>query len=336
MTAAADGAATHRPQGPADDDLVLPFRAIASGVNGRLVRLGPLVDAILARHDYPEPVARLMGEALALASLLGTALKFGSRFTLQTQTDGPVGFLVVDFQAPGQLRGYASFDRAAVERLAQAIPAEDREQLDGALLGRGRLAMTIDPGPGLNQYQGLVAVEGGGLAAIADTYFRQSEQLPTFIRLAVSRILLPAAAGWRWRVGGLMVQHMPTIGGQDDRPEEAPPGEAGDDDVEPGMRGDRDENWSRTRLLAETVEDHELTDPMLSPQELLYRLFHEEGVRVFESRPLADHCPCTRDRIEVLLASFPAEQLSDMVNEDGRIEVTCQFCSRSYLFDPAP
>ncbi|HEX5930225.1 MAG TPA: Hsp33 family molecular chaperone HslO, partial [Methyloceanibacter sp.] len=189
-----------------EDDLILPFQAEHAEVVGRLVKLGPVVDTILSRHAYPEPVSQLLGEAVALTALLGAALKFEGKFILQASTDGAVDLLVADYQVPGALRGYARF---SAERLA-ALPA------GGRLLGSGHLAMTIDRGPDTERYQGVVPLEGESLAQAADTYFRQSEQLPTFIKLAVARHYR-AGHGERpltWRAGGLLVQKLTRQGGR--------------------------------------------------------------------------------------------------------------------------
>ena len=307
-----------------DDDLVLPFRTVKSDVVGRVIRLGPVVDAVLSRHAYPEPVSHALGEALALTGMLGSALKDGAKLILQTKTDGPLDFLVADFEQPGKLRGYANFDKG------NAALAEARDRSDqGALLGSGHVAMTIDPGGGRDSYQGIVALTKEPLVTAAHTYFRQSEQLPTFIRLAVARHYGPAAGGgaraWHWRAGGLMIQQLAREGGKRELE-----GEAHDLSLD----GDDDENWNRARHLAATVEDHELLDPMLSPERLLYRLFHEEGVRVVPAMQLSEACRCSRERIELYLARFGADELKDLREEDGSISVTCEFCSRKYAFAP--
>jgi molecular chaperone Hsp33 len=293
-----------------EDDLILPFQAEHAEVAGRLVKLGPVVDTILSRHDYPEPVSKLLGEAVALTALLGAALKFEGKFILQATTDGPVDLLVADYQVPGALRGYARF---SAERLA-ALPA------DAPLLGKGHLAMTIDRGPDTERYQGVVPLEGGSLADAADTYFRQSEQLPTFIRLAVARHYRARQEErpWTWRAGGLLVQKLTREGGRRRQRESAFAAE----------------DWTRAKALAETVEDHELLDPMLPPDRLLYRLFHEEKVRAYRAVPLTSYCSCSEARVEELLRRFSAEDLAEMV-VDGQVSVTCEFCNRSYRFDPA-
>ena len=311
-----------RTDSPADpslaDDIVLPFQADLADITGRLVRLGPAVDGILRGHNYPESVCKLLGEAVALTALLGASLKFDGKFTFQTKTDGPVNLLVVDYKSTGALRGYAGFDADAVADL------DKKEEFEpGDLLGEGHLAMTIDRGPGMDSYQGVVALEGGNLNEAADAYFRQSEQLPTFIRVAVARHYRAGAskegadqAQWRWRAGGLMVQHLTREGGND------APEKISDDD-----------GWNRARILAGTVQDQELVDPLLPPDRLVYRLFHEEQVRAFEMRPLMFQCGCSPDRVKSMLSSFSAGELRDMA-EDGRIRVTCQFCNARYDFDP--
>ena len=293
------------------DDLILPFQAEQADVSGRLVKLGPVVDTILSRHDYPEVVSQLLGEAVALTALLGAALKFEGKFILQASTDGPVDLLVADYQVPGGLRGYARF---SPEQVAALPP-------DGRLLGEGHLAMTIDRGLDTERYQGVVPLEGDSLTEAADTYFRQSEQLPTFIRLAVARHYRPGQQGgrpWTWRAGGLLVQKLTREGGRGPAREAA----------------FAEEDWTRARTLAETVEDHELLDPLLPPDRLLYRLFHEEQVRAFRAVPLESYCSCSRGRVEELLKRFSAEDLADMV-VDGEVWVTCEFCNSRYHFDPA-
>jgi molecular chaperone Hsp33 len=294
------------------DDLILPFQAEHARVTGRLVKLGPTVDTILSRHDYPEPVSNLLGEAVVLTVLLGAALKCEGKFILQASTDGPVDLLVADYQVPGQLRGYARF---SPERVAALGP-----EGEGRLLGQGHFAMTIDRGADTERYQGVVPLEGKSLSEAADTYFRQSEQLPTFIRLAVARHYRAGAAGatpWTWRAGGLLVQKLTGEGGHAGSP-----------------TASEDEDWTRARTLAETVEDHELLDPLLPPDRLLYRLFHEEQVRAYSAVALKTYCSCSRARVEDLLKRFTSEDLKDMV-VDGEMWVTCEFCNSRYRFDPA-
>jgi molecular chaperone Hsp33 len=296
------------------DDLILPFQADQADVVGRLVKLGPVVDTILSRHDYPETVSKLLGEAVALTALLGAALKFEGKFILQASTDGPVDLLVADYQVPGGLRGYARFSPQRVEALGTG------DSVLSELLGQGHFAMTIDRGSDTERYQGVVPLEGESLTEAADTYFRQSEQLPTYIRLAVAKHYRAGHSGgrpWTWRAGGLLVQKLTREGGHG-----------------PSVGGFEEEDWMRARALAETVEDHELLDPLLPPDRLLYRLFHEEQVRAYRAIPLETYCSCSRERVEELLRRFTSEDLKDMV-VDGEVWVTCEFCNSRYQFDPA-
>ncbi len=310
------------------DDTILPFEVAPLDLRGRLVRLGPAVDTILTSHDYPKPVAKLLGEAIVLGVLLGTALKFEGRFILQTKTDGPVSMLVVDFMTPDRVRACARFDK---ERVAGAMAAGSTDA--GALLGRGHLAMTIDQGGDMSRYQGLVALEGGNLEDAAHEYFLRSEQIPTRVRLAVAEELRAATGGasHRWRAGGMLLQFVPRA-----------PERARVPDLDPGDAPEgtaphtvpEDDAWVEGRSLIETVEDVELIDPGLSSERLLYRLFHERGVRVFRSIDLRAQCSCSRDSVEAMLRSFPQDDRDDMV-ENGMISVTCEFCSATYLFEPA-
>jgi molecular chaperone Hsp33 len=309
------------------DDAILPFAVKALDLRGRIVRLGPAVDAILSSHDYPVPVAKLLGEAIVLTVMLGSSLKFEGRFILQTQSDGPVRMLVVDFTSPGKVRACARFD---AERVAKAIAAA--EATPGKLLGHGHLAMTIDQGPEMNRYQGLVPLEGGDLERAAHEYFSRSEQIPTRVRLAVAEEFRGGedAARRHWRAGGILLQFLPNSverqRAADIDPGDAPPGTA------PHFVAE-DEAWVAGRSLVATVDDIELIDPALSSERLAYRLFHEHGVRVFRATPVNAQCSCSRDNVENMLKSFPQHDRDDMV-ENGRITVTCEFCSSTYVFVP--
>lgn len=309
------------------DDMIVPFQVDALDLRGRLVRLGPMIDEILSGHAYPAPVSKLLGEAILLGALLGSALNIEGRFILQTQTDGDVSMLVVDFTSPGQVRACARFDR---ERVAKAI-ADDAVDA-GTLLGRGHLAMTIDRGAEMSRYQGLVALEGGSLEAAAHEYFRRSEQIPTRVRLAVAEEFRPGPAGpvHRWRAGGILLQFLPKsqerMRQADLDPGDAPEGTAPHVVVE-------DDAWVEGRSLVETVEDIELIDPALSHERLLYRLFHERGVRVFRSQAVVAQCSCSRQKITEMLKSFSADDRAHMV-QNGVISVTCEFCNSTYVIDP--
>lgn len=301
------------------DDRVLPFQIEALDVRGRVVRLGPAIDAVLERHAYPAPVSKLVGEAVALTVLLGSALKIDGRFQLQTRSDGPVGMLVVDFESPDRVRACARFDADRLDGLRDT----------GALLGHGHMALTIDSGSEASRYQGVVALEGGSLEDAAHTYFQQSEQIPTRIRLAVAESF-EAGARHSWRAGGLLVQFLP------DAPERMRTPDLAPGDAPEGVEDDEtpeDDAWVEAQSLVATVEDHELIDPLLAPERLLIRLFNERDIRVFDSRAVREACRCSRDRVRGMLKSFTPKDRSDMRADDGTIEVTCDFCSTKYRFD---
>jgi molecular chaperone Hsp33 len=314
------------PSATSADDTVLPFEVSALDLRGRVVRLGHAVDDILARHDYPKPVAQLLGEAIALTVLLGSALKMDGRFILQTQTDGPVRMLVVDFRTPGnKIRACARFDKTAVAAMIEAGNATS-----GALLGSGHLAMTIDQGSANSRYQGLVALTGGSLEEAAHEYFKSSEQIPTRVRLAVAEEF-SAGKGHHWRAGGMLLQFLPKA------PERMKVADIHPGDAPEGMPGhvvEEDDAWVEGQSLIGTVEDVELVDPALSSEQLVYRLFHERGVRVFKSLDIVSQCSCSRESVEAMLKNFSQDDRDHMI-ENGKISVTCEFCSSSYLFDPA-
>jgi molecular chaperone Hsp33 len=306
------------------DDTVTPFEVSTLDLRGRVVRLGPVVDEILAKHAYPTPVAKLLGEAIVLTVMLGSALKFDGRFILQTQTDGPVGLLVVDYTTPGHVRACARFGKPGVEAAIAAGQADP-----GALLGKGHLAMTIDQGDVTSRYQGLVALDGGSLEDAAHEYFLRSEQIPTRVRLAVAEELAPGAQH-RWRAGGIMLQFLPKSTARarmDLHPGDAPGGV----DV---SSAPEDDAWVQGRALLETVEDIELIDPAVSSERLAFRLFHEPGVRVFREQDVRAQCTCARHTVEAMLKSFSQDDRDHMV-EDGKISVTCEFCNSTYVFEPA-
>ena len=314
------------PSVPAPDDSVLPFQVEALGVRGRLVRLGPMLTDMLGRHAYPPAVAGLLAEAVALTAMLGTSLKIDGKFILQTKTDGPVDMLVVDFATPGSMRGYAHFDEEAVAGLTAAgdpVPQQD-------LLGSGYLAMTIDRGGVEERYQGVVPLDGETLTDAANTYFAQSEQIPTEVVLSAGQLLEQGTDGGAgWRAGGIVVQHLPDDG--------APSPIQVDSGIVPegmeDMAFEEDDSWTRAKILVRTTEDHELLDPMLAGERLLYRLYHEDGVRAFTPIDIERHCTCSRNRVADMLRQFDAKDLADMI-KDGQIQVTCEFCNAVYDFEP--
>jgi molecular chaperone Hsp33 len=311
----------------AGDDHVVPFQVEGMDVRGRAVQLGPLLNAILGRHDYPAPVARLLAEAIVLTALIGTSLKFDGRFTVQTKGDGPVDLLVADFSSPESMRAYARFDQEALD----AAIAEDRIS-PPELLGEGYLAFTIDQGRGMQPYQGIVPLDGSSLEEIAGVYFRQSEQIPTKVRLGVAELIDRDEDGkprHNWRAGGILAQFLPPAPERMRQPDlHGGDGDEGDEERP------EDDTWAEARMMVETVDTDELTDPHVAIERLLFRLFHERGVRIYEPQEVLDRCSCSRDKIKGVLDGFTAEEIQAS-EEDGQIAVTCEFCSTTYRYDPA-
>ena len=291
---------------PLDDDLAAAFQIEGWPVRGRLVRLGSTIDAILSAHAYPEPVAALLGEACALAALIGSSLKFEGRLIVQAQGDGPVRYVVADYDTQGHLRGYCRFDEAEVAAASQGFARPGAK----TLLGEGVFVMTLDRGPDFERTQGITPIEGESLSLAAEHYFQQSEQIPTRVRLAVGAVTTDA--GTAWRAGGALIQLI-----------------AGDE-----ARGSTEEAWNRSRALFQTLGDDELIDPTVAPETLLFRLFHEDGVRLEDPRALSAVCRCSKDRIGTVLASFAPEERAEMVEPDGKIRVTCEYCATVYELEP--
>jgi molecular chaperone Hsp33 len=282
-------------------DVVRPFQIEISGLRGRLVRLGPALDAVLDRHAYPEPVARLLGETLVLAALLASALKYDGVFTLQAKGDGAVRQLVVDVTADGALRGHAMADAAALAAVSgDSVPA---------LMGRGHVAFTVDQGDDTERYQGIVDLDGETLWECVQHYFRQSEQIEAGVRSAVAR----GRSGWRG--AGIMIQRLP-------------------DPATEAVPMDREDDWRRAMVLLGTCTDAELVDPALDPDRLLFRLFNEDGVRVYAHHPLRFACRCSEARVSAMLAALPEAEVLGLA-ENGTVEVTCEFCNSRYRFDEA-
>jgi molecular chaperone Hsp33 len=292
---------------PGPEDRVQAFQIETAPLRGRLVRMGPVLDQSLGRHAYPAPVARLLGEAVVLATALAATLKCDGVFTLQLKGDGPIKLMVADVLSGAggpaggrEVRGYARFDAAAV---AMADPVGGDEAPLRALLGSGWLAFTIDQGPDTERYQGIVGLTEDTLAGCVAHYFRQSEQLPTGLRLAVTR------DGDGWRGAALLLQRLPDKGD-----------------------GDWLEVWQQAMVLMATLTPAELLDPGLDDHELLYRLFHQDGVRVFDPDTVRAGCRCSRDRVAGVLRSLGRDEVEASLR-DGMVEVTCEFCGTGYRFD---
>lgn len=301
-----DHAPAAHPIEPPTDNLAAAFQIEGWPVRGRLVRLGEVVDKILSAHDYPEPVAALLGEACVLAAIVGSALKFEGRLIVQAQGDGPVRYVVADYDTAGTLRGFCRFDPEEVAKASEGFVRPGAQ----TLLGKGVFIMTIDRGEDFERTQGITPIEGESLSLCAEHYFQQSEQVPTKVRLAVGSV--QTGAGVQWRAGGAMIQII-----------------AGDE-----TRGSTEEVWDRTRALFGTLADDELIDPTITPETLLFRLFHEDGVRLEGARPLTAVCRCSKDRIASVLASFDPAERAEMIEDDGRIHVTCEYCATVYALEP--
>ena len=295
------------------DDLVQPFQIDASHLRGRLVRLGPLVDGIIKQHDYPEPVAIMLGEAITLAVILAGALKYDGVFTLQTKGDGPIHLIVADVTSAGAVRGYAQWDEAKLRRAIEASGGNAYGSVP-KLIGAGYIAFTVDQGQHTDRYQGIVELQGATLAECAHHYFHQSEQVQAGIKVAVGRIGSNGSA--RWRAGGIMLQRVPAEGGIFTR----------------SLEEEREEGWRKAVVLMSSSTSAELLDPALEPNDLLFRLFHEDGVRVYKPHALAAQCRCSRERVERILIQIGPAELDEMKLENGDVTVTCEFCSTTYRF----
>ena len=281
-------------------DFVQTFQIEQSHLRGRLVGLGSVIDTVLAKKPYPIPVATLLGETILVATVLASALKYDGIFTLQTRGDGPVKTMAVDITSDGEIRGIAKYNEAA-------IPLGLDTALVPALIGAGHIAFTVDQGPYTERYQGIVALEGERIADCAEGYFAQSEQVETGLRLAVGRV------DGHWRGGALVLQRLP-------------------DAQAIRLGSNREDDWRRALILMRSATEAELLDPGLSAEALLLRLFHEDGVRTYDARPLQFGCRCGFDRVERIVASLSDEEIAEF-RADGPLTVTCEFCNQTYEVD---
>ena len=306
------------------DDMVLPFQLDRSSIRGRVVRLDGALDTILSQHKYPGPVQALVAEAALLTALIGQTIKLRWRLSVQVRGEGAIRLIATDYFAPkepgeaAEIRAYAGFDADAL--LADADPFSQ--------IGKGLFAITIDQGRDMTPYQGITPLSGGSLAACAQMYFAQSEQLPTRFVLGSAEAQEPGEA-MLWRAGGIMLQAMPEASPY---AAEAGSGEGGlltDMDI---LAGDEAEDWSRTTMLLETVELTELIGPHLSPDRLLLRLFHEETPRVFDAQPVRFGCSCSHDKVVGALKGYTESEINEMADENGLLTADCKFCSAHYSF----
>ncbi len=294
------------------DNQVTVFQLDGQSVRGRAVQLGHelnrAINAGLSEARYPERVARLLGEAMMIGALVARALKFDGRLVVQCHgtNDGAISLLMADCTTDGHIRGYARWDADALKQ----IELDNRNPGAETLLGGGTFSMTIDQGPDMDQYQGLAAIKGESLSVCAEHYFAQSEQIPTKVHLACGQVHLPGGQT-EWRGGGIMIQRI----------------------AQDAARAVTEDDWITAKTLFGTLTDAELIDPDLPQEELLYRLFHEGGIRVIETMAVDATCRCSRDRLLDALSGFTAEALADMA-ENGEIKASCEFCATDYVFDP--
>ncbi len=308
------------------DDTVLPFQLDKSDIRGRVARLDGVLEGILKQHDYPPQVEALVAEMALLAALIGQSVKLRWKLQLQVQSNGPVRMIATDYYgpseegAPGRIRAYASFDAARLT-----------DENAFAQIGEGYFAIMIDQGQGMEPYKGITPIAGSSLSDCAEAYFAQSEQLPTRFALSFGRST-EGDGPEHWRAGGVMLQHMP----------KASPFASGGGSGEGGLLGAADivdgeegENWNRANILLDTVDTLELIGPSVAPTDLLVRLFHEEGPRVFEAQPVRFGCTCSEDRVRQSLSIYSAKDIEKMTTDAGRVTADCQFCGAHYDMDPA-
>ncbi|WP_299281531.1 Hsp33 family molecular chaperone HslO [uncultured Tateyamaria sp.] len=307
------------------DDTVLPFQLDASDIRGRVARLDGVLDGILRQHDYPPQVEALVAEMAVLTALIGQTVKLRWKLSLQVQSKGPVRMIATDYYGPekegdvARIRAYATYD---ADRLTDGAPFEQ--------VGEGYFAILIDQGKGMTPYQGITPLAGGSLAACAESYFAQSEQLPTRFQLSFGRSSEPGIAE-HWRAGGVMLQHMPKASPLVAKGEGSGEVLTADDLLD----GDGSDNWNRANILLDTVEEMELIGPQLAPSDLLLRLFHEEQPRVYDTQPVRFGCTCSEDRVRQSLSIYSARDISTMTTDEGRVTADCQFCGAHYDLDPA-
>lgn len=299
--------------GDIKDDMILPFQLQESGLRGRAVRLGEQINAIISAHDYPDAVSHLLADTVTLTVALSSMLKFEGVFTLQASGKGAIKTLVSDMMSDGAIRGCATFDVDALDELEKVDGYYDGYSLN-ALMGEGHLAFTVDQGEFAERYQGIVALEGEKLQDSVSHYFEQSEQLRTSLLVASQK------NDGKWRSGALMLQFLP-----DDQDSSVVTFDEKTD-------AERKEDWSRSKILLQTCRDEELTDESLHVNELLRRLFHEEGVIVYDEKPVFKQCRCSLDRVQSVVDGLSDDDRAHAA-QNGKIEMTCEFCSETYTIE---
>lgn len=307
------------------DDTVLPFQLDRSDIRGRIVRLDGVLEHILSRHNYPTAVSALVADLALLAALIGPTIKLRWKLSLQVRGNGAIRTIAADYFAPesegepARIRAWASFD---ADRIDDRDPFEQ--------IGEGYFAILIHQGADMQPYQGITPLAGGSLSACAQSYFAQSEQLPSRFSLAHGRSQLSGEAE-HWRAGGVMLQTLP---GQPMEPGQDNSREDGLIEAADILQGAESENWNRANILLDTVESLELVGPSIGPTDLLTRLFHEEQPRVFDTQRVEFGCSCNSDRVRDTLAIYSAKDISHMTTDEGIVTADCQFCGAHYEFDP--
>lgn len=308
------------------DDTVLPFQLDRSDVRGRIARLDGVLEDVLRQHNYPAIVEALVAEVSLLTALIGQTMKLRWKLSLQVRGNGPIRIIATDYYAPSEdgaparIRGWASYDAERLDESADPF----------SQIGQGYFAVLIHQGEDMTPYQGITPLAGGSLTACAETYFAQSEQLPTRFQLAYGRSMLPGQ-GERWRAGGVMLQMMP----QTSEAAREGSGEGGllrHTDI---LAGEEDENWVRANVLLDTVEEMELVGPQVELTSLLVRLFNEEVPRVFDPQQVQFGCTCSDERVRTSLSIYSAKEIRHMITPEGTVTADCQFCGAHYVFDPA-
>ncbi len=309
------------------DDTVLPFQIDASDIRGRVARLDGVLEQVLSQHNYPPLVEGLVAEMALLTALIGQTVKLRWKLSLQVRSSGPVRLIATDYYGPtddgqpARIRAYASYDAEELDETADPF----------SQIGSGYFAILIDQGQGMTPYQGITPIAGGSLSACAETYFAQSEQLPTRFALTYGQSQLPGE-GTHWRAGGVMLQHMPKA--SPEMSGESGSGQDGLLDATDILDADEGENWTRANALLDTVEEIELIGPSVAPTDLLVRLFHEEKPRVFDAQAISFGCSCSEDKVRQSLSIYSAKDISTMTTDEGTVTADCQFCGAHYSFDP--
>ena len=309
------------------NDTVLPFQLEKSDIRGRLARLDGVLTGVLKQHSYPPVVEALVAEMTLLTALIGQTIKLRWKLSLQVQSNGPVKMISTDYYAPekrglpARIRAYANFDK---ERLDQSVPIEQ--------IGEGYFAVLIDQGMNMQPYQGITSLSRGSLFESAETYFAQSEQLPTKFSLSFAKSMEPGNPE-RWRAGGIMLQHMPKKSAFVVR--ERVMGEGGRLSEAELLKEQVEENWQRVNFHLQTVEELELIGPTVTPNKLLMRLFNEEIPRVFEAQKVKFGCLCSEERVRQSLSIYSAKDIETMTTKDGKVTADCQFCGSHYVLDPS-